>query len=152
MSSQERDVVVQQLERLEHDTNYHIERVVAYLTQNKADTNGETNISVKEVDNSVAWLEKVDPDAGQLLRQELFCKHKARYDLDKLEEENTKSLDQEKRESHGTQQECLVETPLLSHSARGSGFSKYFLSGLLFFYFVNRIYNKFYKSKTKRKD
>ena len=157
LTPQKKKVMIQQVEELKKETDFHVNRLMAYLTQNPDDDlNVEKSVGVKEVDQSLTWLDEIDPDLGQELRQELFFKQKDRYDREKLEMENSdsKSFSGEEKEGRTLQQECIIvsEQPSLVYANRNLGFSKFFLGGFLVLYVLNQIYKEFYKSKNKKKD
>lgn len=94
LTSQEETVLSEQLGRLQQETDDYIDRVMTYLTETPPDnsnTSVETGIGVRQVEASLKWLEKTNPDIGEQFRREVFLKQKDKYDKDMLKTKGTKS-------------------------------------------------------------
>lgn len=158
-SRQEKDMVAPQFKRLHQEIGYHENLIMNYLMGSDprgSNTDVETGISVKQVEESFEWLERIAPDVGQQFRQEIFLKQKDWFNKEKLETENTDSKDftEEKGENQVSQQQykLVTEQSSLTRASNGLGASQYLLGGLLAFYVVKKIYESVYKSKNKKKD
>ena len=154
---QEEDTVTAELKRLQQEADYHANLVTTYLTDTdslSSNTSGETVIRAEQVEQSLKWLETIEPDVGQQFRQELLLKHKDRFDRE-MKSENLKSENfvEKRSEKRELQQQCMVsEQPSSIRTSNGLGISQYLLSGLLFLYVVDKIYGFVYKSKNIKKD
>ena len=157
LTSQEKSLLIEQLQRREKETDYHVENVMAYITKTRpevSNTDIESSISVQQVEASLVWLEEINPNIGELLRREVFLKHKDRFDRDMRQVEENKTFSEERSETQVSQEQyrLVTEQSPLTFASRGLKVSQYLLSGFLVLYVIKRIYELVYKSKNKKKD
>jgi hypothetical protein len=84
-----------QLKRLDRETKHHVKVVKNYFIEPTLKMFDDgiglpcsvENVSVKQLEKSLRWLETIDPELGQSCRQELLSDHKDRFEMEKLESE-----------------------------------------------------------------
>lgn len=156
-SSPDKDIVTTEFKRLQQGIDHHKNVVITYLTDvDPSNTDVETVIGVKQVEESLNWLETIDPEVGHQFRQELLLKHKDRFDREKIEAEGTESKGfvEENSENQVSQQQygIVTEESSLIRASNGLGAYQYLFGGLLVLYVVNKIYEFVYNPKNRKKD